>query len=533
MVTCTNFILTILVLGIYAEPGSSFTDVTRERGLDVLLKNWSVGHAAAWGDVDGDGRPDLYVGAFADRPTYSAKDAPIPNQLLLNRENGFVLSPDTAVRLMGKGARSTCAIFADLDGDRDLDLFVSNHIRLEHHYPSVLFENVGGGKFKDVTPKKGDWPTKLPIRNVSAIDVDRDGILDLILTDGNYSHFRGLGGRLHLMRFVRKWEYEDVNHKLGLPAKGTAGLGLAIGDANDDGRLDIFVAQSNRMFISTPDGKYQESQPGTFVKPTVADGDALTCGAAFGDLNGDGLLDLVTTEHGQPCRLHVYLNQRLKKGLPVYREISDEAGVSGYFPSKGLTGHRFKTAHVSLVDLDNDGRADIYVPALYQNEKDELQPMILRNLGNRNGVPQFSKPPYERVVEYFASAPVADFDGDGRLDLFMTGWLPEVPSRLWRNTSKGGHWLTVKVVGEGSGFNVMGVGATVRLYRSGSAGDKNGFIGRRDISIGNGYSSGEEALAHFGLGSEEVCDVVVNWQGRKVARKQVRADQKVTIEFGK
>lgn len=525
-------ILILLALGVNAETGPAFTDVTSERGLDGLLKNWSAGHAAAWGDVDDDGRPDLYVGAFADRPLYSSKDAIIPNQLLLNREDGFVLSPDAEVRLTEKGARSSCAIFADLDGDRDLDLFVSNHVRLKHHYPSVLFENVGGGKFKDVTPKAGDWPERLAVRNATVIDFDQDGSLELVLTDGDYQHILGSGGRLHVLRLVRKWVYEDITEKLGFPSAGTPALGLATGDANNDGKLDVFVAQSNRMFISSANGKYRESQPGTFVKPTVADGDALTCGAAFGDLNGDGLLDLVTTEHGQPCRLHVYLNQKLLNGSPVYSEISDDAGVSGYFPSKGLTGHRFKTAHVSLVDLDNDGLVDIYVPVLYQNERDELQPMILRNLGNREGVPQFSKPPYGRVVEYFASAPVADFDRDGRLDLFMTGWLPEVPSRLWRNTSQGGHWLILKVVGEGSGFNAMGVGATVRLYRPGSADDKNAFIGRRDISIGNGYSSGEEALAHFGLGSEEECDIVVVWQDKQVVKKKVKANQMIRIKFG-
>jgi hypothetical protein len=75
----------------------------------------------------------------------------------------------------------------------------------------------------------------------------------------------------------------------------------------------------------------------------------------------------------------------------------------------------------------------------------------------------------------------------------------------------------------------MGVGAAVRVYRAGRAGDADQLLGRSDVTLGNGYSVGEEALAHFGLGSETRVDVVVRWQGRTTALENVAVNRYVTV----
>ncbi|GAG43656.1 unnamed protein product, partial [marine sediment metagenome] len=107
----------------------------------------------------------------------------------------------------------------------------------------------------------------------------------------------------------------------------------------------------------------------------------------------------------------------------------------------------------------------------------------------------------------------------------------DIPSYMFRNVTKGGHWLTVRVVGKGKGLNPMGIGATVRAYKAGHAGDKSALIDRHDISIGNGYASGEEALAPLGLGRAAACDLVITWGKRKQRMTNVKADRFITITF--
>ena len=512
-----------------AEPPIVFEDVTEKAGLAGHLKGWELAHAAAWGDADGDGRPDLYIGAFADRPLYKTSNPPIPNMLFLNGPKGFVLSDEKEIRLEGKYARSSSALFVDLNNSGRLDLFVANHAAATGKCQSLLFENLGGGKFKDVTPKDGAWPSPFAMRNVASVDIDGDGLLDLVFADGGYANWRSGGGRLVVLRNKGNWQFEDVSAKYGLPPDGTVGMGLAIGDVNDDGLADFFVCDCNRLFVSGPDGKYHECQAGFFVKPVGKD--SHTCGAAFADLNGDGLLDLVTTVHGQPARIHVYLNKGIKDGMPQFVDVSMEAGVDKNFPVTGATGVPLKTAHVSLCDVDNDGRNDILLSVIHKGEKDRIQPVVLRNLGVRDGVPRFSMPPMEKLIAYYAPGPVADYDRDGRVDVFLPTWFAEAPCYLFRNVTEGGHWLTVRVTGKGKGFNAMGVGAVVRAYKTSSAGGARALIARRDIVIGTGYASGEEALAHIGLGGETECDVEVAWGKHRQVKSKVPADQLVTVGF--
>src|SRR5699024_10076274 len=97
-----------------AEGGIGFEDVTARVGLAQPLEGWAIGHAGAWGDVNGDDRPDLYIGAFADRPLYAGDDAPLPNMLFLSGSAGFTLSPEQDVRLDHRRARTSMALFVDL-----------------------------------------------------------------------------------------------------------------------------------------------------------------------------------------------------------------------------------------------------------------------------------------------------------------------------------------------------------------------------------------------------------------------------------
>jgi hypothetical protein len=98
------------------------------------------------------------------------------------------------------------------------------------------------------------------------------------------------------------------------------------------------------------------------------------------------------------------------------------------------------------------------------------------------------------------------------------------------NETKSGNWLDVLVVG-GEGVNKQGIGSAIRIYRAGMLGDPAGLIGMKEIAVGYGYASGQEAIAHFGLGELESCDVeVILPHGKgKVEQKDVKANQRITI----
>ena len=528
--------LLVLLFFFMARVGAGpiiFEDVTARMGL-VDWRSYEFGHGAAWGDVDGDGRPDLYIGAFASYNIYHTDNAPIPNMLFLNKGTEFVKAPERSVRLDGRYARTSGAIFADLDNDGDLDLVVSNFVISNSLLkkpgnrraavgggPSMLFENVGKGRFAEISPMSG-WPFDLSARNVTALDLDNDGLLDLIFLDGNYAHLRD--ANLTVLHNKGNLEFENITDTFEAPHRGLYGLGMAIGDLNEDGRLDLFIAHSNRLLLSTPNGGFEDWQKGDFPGATWKNsGDAWPCGAAFGDINGDGLLDMVYTIHTVPSRLYVFINETKDPTKPHLVERTREVGLDHLVNTKIAT--------VELRDMDNDGRLDIVLGNFTKDAQGNYQPIVCRNLGNKNGIPQFSMPPAEQWVPMYASAaPLTDFDRDGRIDMAMVSWY-KPGFLLFRNITKGGHWLDVRVRGNGNKYNTMGIGSIVRIYRQGHAGEKEHLLGRYDMAIGYGYASGQEAYAHFGLGAETSCDLVVSWSGVTRELKGVKADGAVEVKF--
>jgi hypothetical protein len=179
--------------------------------------------------------------------------------------------------------------------------------------------------------------------------------------------------------------------------------------------------------------------------------------------------------------------------------------------------------------MDNNGRPDLFLAVVYEDEQGRVQPLVLNNLSQKGGSLKFSEPPYEKMTGYYAPAPVGDFDRDGRLDIFLASWFENLPNRLYRNVTPGGNWLNVRVEGNGQDRNTQGIGAVVRIYTSGHASQPQHQLGRRDIAVGAGYASCEEAAAHFGLGDATTCDIEITWGAKKVQRTKVAANQTVSI----
>lgn len=552
---CMSLCVTLVVAGMVsaaraeAPPADAspfrFTDATAEAGLKTVFYG-AFNHAIAWGDFDGDGRVDLFLGNFADRG--SAKNyglaKPIANQLFRQVAGGkFERFPSEAVDLP---MRCSGAVFVDLDNDGDLDLYVTSNRqakpmgedwqRIVRAAGCRLYRNDGAGKFVDVSEASGACPADFyRCRDIGVLDVDGDGLLDLFVMQD-----KGIGPEdvvtgLKLLRNRGGFQFEDVAAKVGLPAD-LWGAGIAVADLNGDRRPDFYVCGGNRLLVSQADGKYREpeAERKTFSQPE-GELDWVT-GAAFGDLDRDGDFDLITGRHHYhgPSRIHVYLNEAAPRGAPVYREITRELGLSP-LPQKA--------PHPEIQDFDNDGLLDLYWSADIIDGSTR-RPFICRGLVVRDGLPRFAVPQVPEFVEetlktnvpapgrpgmaYHVNGPAVDYDGDGDLDLLACNW-PPGGSHLLRNDTPSGNWLQVRVVG--TRMNRMGVGAQVRVFSIPSAGALRQLLGYQEITLNGGYSSSRAATVHFGLGQIERCDLEVTFPSRSepVTFKQVPVNQLRTL----
>lgn len=497
--------------------GIAFTDVTEAQGLVAPLSGMR-GHAAAWGDANGDLLPDLFVGTFADRPPEDYRlrgaDGPSPDRLLLETAQGFRADPGFPAAY----GRSSGAAFADLDGDGDLDLVVSRNVKDVERgdRPTEILRNEGDGAFVPVADP--GLPEGLVGRSVGVLDFDADGLLDLFVAEDRYS-----GGGSVLARNLGGLTFEDATAAAGLPPD-VHGLGVGVSDLTGDGRADLFVAGSNRLFVAAGDGTFREADGSVFRWQTFGGEDDVS-GVSAADLNRDGLLDLVlghhfnsTLSHGTRVPVRVYLNRGADgRGDPVFEDVTE---------ASGLAPLSTKAPHVEIADLDNDGWPDILTTA---SAAGGTRPAVFRGLGLEAGVPRFAVPEGLGSPQYWVTGPTADVDLDGRQDVLLVEWEPGLPSLLLRNVSASGNWVSVSVTPEEGG----GIGARVEVYEAGRLGQPSALLGARDIVASQGYAAGSPPIAHFGLGDVAAVDLRVTLPGgRTLEAVRVEANRHVRLPDG-
>ena len=305
---------------LYRQDGGRFVDVAADLGLADLTDT----RAAGWGDFNGDGHLDLYVG-------FTRKSG-VANKLFRNEGDGkrfTEIGRDLGVDAMGESRQVS---WIDFDNDGRVDLFVAFR-----DAPNRLFHNEGD-RFVDVAPDMG---VADPRKTVGAVwfDMNEDGRLDLFVAnqDGTLNGlFRNDGNR-----------FVDVAHELGMDAAGRpsnfGSNGPSVADYDNDGRLDLFVAGYGRNFLYHNDGNGRFTEVSSAMG--VRGGDLATP-SAWGDYDNDGRPDLYVSS---------YIDQPLNERDFLYH--NGGARFTDAMPP--LIFQHGATHGVQWVDFDGDGALDL------------------------------------------------------------------------------------------------------------------------------------------------------------------------------
>lgn len=534
----------------------------------------------AVGDVDQDGLPDVYLVSGDGQ-----------NHLYRQVKGEGIRFEDITSSAEASGGDNwgAGATMADLDNDGDLDIYVCNY-----DAPNQLFVNDGRGRFVESADA---W--QLAIHDACLMtapcDYDRDGDLDLYLLTNRLYRKGGRpteppvryddAGKPHVMdEFARYYTlnekspgkfgidaygrpdyllrnngdgtFSDVTSSAGIAGHGY-GLSATWWDYDADGWLDVYVCND----FNDPDYLYRNNGDGTFtdmLAATVPHTPWFSMGSAAGDINNDGLLDLLavdmaaTNHFKQKTTMGTMSAERLEvvSGPPpqyMRNSFLINTGTGRFLEAAYMAGlaNTDWSWSVKFADLDNDGWQDVFVSngiirsfndsdvtyneslLIGQTEWDifkDTPPRPEQNLAFRNrGDLQFDDISGAWGLDHVGmsyGAAFSDLDNDGDLDIVIANI--DEPVSIYRNDTAGGHRLTIQL--EGTESNRFGLGAVVRVR---TASDSQ----VRLLNTGSGFLACDEPLVHFGLGDETVVESVeVTWpSGKRQTLRDVAVDQRLVI----
>jgi len=431
----------------------------------------------------------------------------------------------------------------DSDGDGDLDLYVTTYRGGNH-----LFRNDGRGAFTDVTQQAG---VSDPLWSSSSawVDIDRDGWLDLFVC--NYVQMNFVTHRMcksqagaddycgpqvyepepsQLFRNRGDGTFEDVSLSSGIALKPGPALGVLCADLNDDGQIDIFVANDgkpNHAWINQGDWKFHEegAQMGCAVSGQGMPMAGM--GVSLGDVDGDGREDLcVTNLRNEQITLYHNVGQGL------YVDQSSPSGLAKM--SRPFTGFG-----VGLLDYDNDGWLDLFsangevrvidalvkagdpfpmgqVNTLYRNQS---QGQKTAKFDLVDGGPAFEPAEVSRAAIF------GDIDNDGDIDIVVGN--DNGPARLLLNeVGQDKPWVGLRLLTADAKRDALGARAVV---------ERSGLppLVRRCHTDGSYQSSCDPRLL-FGLGEATAVErVVVTWpDGRREEWRDVQVGKYTTLRQG-
>jgi enediyne biosynthesis protein E4 len=500
----------------------------------------TMGSGVALFDYDNDGRLDIFFanGAPLQDPTPPGtvvkKSGPKYWDRLYHQLPGGEFENVTAeAGLQGSGYDLGVAV-GDYDNDGYDDLYVTG---LQGNH---LYHNNGNGTFTDVTRESGTggsgWST-----SAAWVDLDNDGLLDLVVlryVKWNFDDFwcgqHKPGYRSYCLPDVfpkitpivyhndGNGHFTEESAKVGIDVPGY-GLGIAIGDYDRDGHIDIAVAND-----SMPEALYHNKGNGTFeenglISQMAVDGDGRTfagMGIDFQDYNNDGYPDLFITDLANQ-KYALYENNR----DGTFNYDTEISGVGGITLLHSGWGTRF-------FDYDNDGLKDLIVAQGHDMDNVQLtypdlrykEPLLLlRNAGGGKFI-DVSRESGAVFHEAWAGRGLAlgDLNNDGREDFVVT--TNDGPAHVIMNeTPTTNHWLELDLVGHKS--NRDGIGAVIKVT---TAKGSQWWT----VSTAGSYLSSSDKRAHFGLGPETVAQTVeITWpSGIHQVLHNVKADQIVRAD---
>jgi hypothetical protein len=525
-----------------------FQEVAAKSGLHFQLNNGAngrfrqvelmTGGVAAF-DYNNDGCADVYFANGAALPSLEKTSPQFYNRLF--RNNCDMTFTDVTEEAGVAGAGYSMAVATgDYNNDGFADIFVAGVNR------NILYQNLGNGRFRDVTVQAGLTgvdPKRGKMWAVSAgwFDYDNDGWLDLFVSNyvawdpktepscgipGNpiYCHPNDYPGLVNqLFHNNHDGTFTDVSEASGIGRYVGKGMGVAFADFDGDGFTDIFVANDSvrsLLFRNQGDGTFKEIGLEAGVALREDGSPVAGMGVDFRDFDNDGLPDLVVSD-------------MLNDTFLLFRNLGKRSQFDDWGERSGIqAGTRQLTGWgLGMYDFDNDGWKDLFFalshfPNLerFIGRSVALPNKVFRNLGGKRfaDVSAGAGEDFQKAALHHGAA-FADFDNDGRIDVVVS--VLNGPAKLYRNvTPNAGHWLAFKL--EGTRSNRQGLGAVIRVTLP------DGRVLTNHATTSVGYASSSEALVRFGLADQQrASKVEVRWPGgRTEVMRDVQADHVVDVK---
>ncbi len=417
----------------------TFSDQSAAFGLEL------TNSAACWADLDNDGWPDLCSG-------------------------GIVWKNEAGKKFSKLAAGLGEVIAADFDNDGFLDLFSYSTLR--------LFRNQGGKEFVPV-----DLPELPACVSLGACwgDFNGDGFVDLYV--GGYEDW---GNQITYPDLLLVNE-AGVGFKLAWSNSEFRARGVTACDFDRDGDLDVYVSnyrlQPNNLWTIDRTGLFADSaakQNALGTTGSFPGGHSI--GAAWGDFNHDGLIDLFVGNFAHRDSRGDQPQSRFLKNLGSAKEPAfEDRGAGGVFYQESY-------ATPAAGDYDNDGDLDLFFTTVYETASfgKKNNAVLFRNEGDFKFADETASTGVANLPATYQAA-WADFDRDGDLDLVTAG-------KLFRNDAAGNHWLELKLTGDGKTVSHGAIGAQVRLTLP----DRTLA---RQVEAGTGQGNQNDLTMHFGLGN--------------------------------